>query len=634
MTANIMVTSPYQPFTLPNKFSAVFNGYIYCGLVDKDPLVPANQVQIYLVNESGAKVPVSQPLRTNAGGFLVYNGKPAKFVTESNHSLLVQDGYKSQVWYEPDLAKSDPSSMWDLISSDDGSKYIGFIQSGYGAARRSALEKMREVISLDDFNPAGDGVTDDTEAFKNAILASRGGLVYVPGGRTYVVNNLDVAPSLYGSAINKPILKCTASNSSVFLNKSSSPYGASSVYVENVILETSASGCNAYKAEYGSDLSYTDSAMFVNVDTSASFDASYVGNFIFCKWIRCRDGLIGSHPSVSHQFVKAVQYGQVNDNLFEQCRIYNCGNGDNGLKAIEATWANGNSFYKCNFEFCYGGIIKLTGGYSNKFTDCWFETGLHPSLPGRTLPLELFQLEYLSSGPGAGSQPRGFTIDKCVIAIGTIEHPMGIRTGGAIFRSTTGSGGEWTLRDCTFYGERPDSVGLYDGPFPEGRISYSNNGNASGTDPAVSFYDLFKSTKIIGQKSVNYTPELYIVQNEVRPTFIARSGFCVVSEKTVTIKFDIEWSNLPATPNSVVAMTMPNFVRLPKEDTFVKLTRLSGFAGSVDGYEIIGKINTTTRRIELFIKQSNTATPMAALPPVHAPSGRLIGEFSYITITA
>lgn len=107
--ADILVTSPFQPFTLPTQFKAVFNGYIYCGTVDAaDPSV--SQVQVYLVNESGDKVPVAQPLRTNAGGYLVYNGQHAKFVTDSNHSLLVRDALGNQVWYAPNMAKIDPAA--------------------------------------------------------------------------------------------------------------------------------------------------------------------------------------------------------------------------------------------------------------------------------------------------------------------------------------------------------------------------------------------------------------------------------------------------------------------------------------------------------------------------------------------
>lgn len=113
---DILVTSPYRPFTLPNQFKAVFNGYIYCGTVDAaDPSV--SQVQAYLANEDGSRTPVAQPLRTNAGGFLVYNGQPAKFVTDSNHSLLVRDSLGDQLWYAPDMSTVDPETAYNIIGA-------------------------------------------------------------------------------------------------------------------------------------------------------------------------------------------------------------------------------------------------------------------------------------------------------------------------------------------------------------------------------------------------------------------------------------------------------------------------------------------------------------------------------------
>lgn len=122
--SDILVTSPYRPFTLPNQFKAVFNGYVYCGTVDA--VDPSNsQVQVYVVNEDGSRTPVAQPLRTNAGGFLVYNGQPAKFVTDSNHSLLVRDSLGNQLWYDPDMANIDPQALIDILGGVYGSGMIG-----------------------------------------------------------------------------------------------------------------------------------------------------------------------------------------------------------------------------------------------------------------------------------------------------------------------------------------------------------------------------------------------------------------------------------------------------------------------------------------------------------------------------
>lgn len=143
---DILVTSPYRPFTLPTQFKAVFNGYIYCGTVDAvDPSV--SQVQVYLVNEDGDKVPVAQPLRTNAGGFLVYNGQPAKFVTDSNHSLLVRDSLGVQVWYAPDISSIDPDAIAAILGSQTREALRrSYAEAGYAMVAGS-FEKSATVTS-------------------------------------------------------------------------------------------------------------------------------------------------------------------------------------------------------------------------------------------------------------------------------------------------------------------------------------------------------------------------------------------------------------------------------------------------------------------------------------------------------
>ncbi|MGL4757276.1 MAG: phage tailspike protein [Aeromonadaceae bacterium] len=162
--SDILVTSPYRPFTLPNQFKAVFNGYVYCGTVDAvDPSV--SQVQVYLVNESGDKVPVAQPLRTNAGGFLVYNGQPAKFVTDSNHSLLVRDSLGNQLWYAPDMASADPETLRDEI-------YDNFTR---------VFDSVADMVAASNLTPG--------TMVRTAAFFSYPAMVKPVGGATYFVVN-------------------------------------------------------------------------------------------------------------------------------------------------------------------------------------------------------------------------------------------------------------------------------------------------------------------------------------------------------------------------------------------------------------------------------------------------------------
>ncbi|MGI3453074.1 phage tailspike protein, partial [Citrobacter arsenatis] len=109
--ANVVVSMPSQLFTMPRSFKAVANGKIYISKIDTPPgemTDPANSVQVYLENEDGRHVPVSQPLIINAGGFPVYNGQIAKFVTVEGHAIAVYDTYNAQQFYYPSVLKYDP----------------------------------------------------------------------------------------------------------------------------------------------------------------------------------------------------------------------------------------------------------------------------------------------------------------------------------------------------------------------------------------------------------------------------------------------------------------------------------------------------------------------------------------------
>ncbi|EOW21967.1 phage head-binding domain-containing protein [Escherichia coli] len=114
ITANVIVSMPSQLFTMARSFKAVANGKIYIGKIDTDPVNPENQIQVYVENEDGSHVPVSQPIIINAAGYPVYNGQIAKFVTVQGHSMAVYDAYGAQQFYFPNVLKYDPDqfSVW------------------------------------------------------------------------------------------------------------------------------------------------------------------------------------------------------------------------------------------------------------------------------------------------------------------------------------------------------------------------------------------------------------------------------------------------------------------------------------------------------------------------------------------
>ncbi|EPQ3347133.1 phage head-binding domain-containing protein [Citrobacter freundii] len=158
---NVVIGMPSQLFTMPRSFKAVANGKIYIGQIDTDPVNPANQIQVYLENEDGSHVPVSQPLIINAGGYPVYNGQIAKFVTVQGHSMAIYDAYGAQQFYYPNVLKYDPDQFKNTLAGHDpaGAMLIGLHHGTVSDAIKYVTPEM--------FGAAGDGVTDDSVAMRD-----------------------------------------------------------------------------------------------------------------------------------------------------------------------------------------------------------------------------------------------------------------------------------------------------------------------------------------------------------------------------------------------------------------------------------------------------------------------------------
>ncbi|QQV88673.1 tail fibers protein [Kosakonia phage Kc166B] len=116
---------PSPEFLRKDRFEPVANGKIYVGKTDTDPLNPANQIPVYAQQEDGSLVQVSQPIRINASGYPVYNGKAAKFITHTAASMKVMDVSDVEMWYWPNLFEYDSSQMWAVLASQFGADFVG-----------------------------------------------------------------------------------------------------------------------------------------------------------------------------------------------------------------------------------------------------------------------------------------------------------------------------------------------------------------------------------------------------------------------------------------------------------------------------------------------------------------------------
>ncbi|SMB38096.1 P22 tailspike protein head-binding protein [Serratia proteamaculans] len=136
VSQNVVVSMPSQLFTLANSFGSVANGHIYIGKIDTDPTIESNQIQVYMESDSGNRVPVSQPIDINTGGYPVYSGQIARFITFSEHSMAVFDEGNTRQFYFPNVLNYGfnkfKSEVMDGLISLQGASKIGFeIEADY-----------------------------------------------------------------------------------------------------------------------------------------------------------------------------------------------------------------------------------------------------------------------------------------------------------------------------------------------------------------------------------------------------------------------------------------------------------------------------------------------------------------------
>jgi hypothetical protein len=186
--AALSVQVPYPVF-YDRDGTPLDNGNIYIGVANLDPVT--NPLQVYY--DEALTITASQPLITS-NGYIYRNGTPAQvYVDALNFSILVNDEKNLLVYSFPDGTGIDAGASASNIdftgfkgqvgkvsdlADNDGSDWIGFLQTGASAVAISAQDKMRQTVTPQDFGAVANGVTNDTAAFIAAD--ARGGTLRVP----------------------------------------------------------------------------------------------------------------------------------------------------------------------------------------------------------------------------------------------------------------------------------------------------------------------------------------------------------------------------------------------------------------------------------------------------------------------
>jgi len=133
------------------------------------------------------------------------------------------------------------------------SEQVTFLAAGAGASQRTALDKLRDTVSVKDFGAVGNGVADDTAAI-NAAIAASGGAIYFPAG-TYLTtgNHTLTTHHAFGASRNTSIIKRSSGTNPVFiaLNGASRAASASDLTIDGnglhghgILVGNSTSGVN------------------------------------------------------------------------------------------------------------------------------------------------------------------------------------------------------------------------------------------------------------------------------------------------------------------------------------------------------------------------------------------------------
>ncbi|EGD6916388.1 tail fiber domain-containing protein [Escherichia coli] len=200
ITANVIVSMPSQLFTMARSFKAVANGKIYIGKIDTDPVNPENQIQVYIENEDGSHVPVSQPIIINAAGYPVYNGQIAKFVTVQGHSMAVYDAYGTQQFYFPNILKYDPDQLRSELAGNHGASLVGI--------GKSNLYNEMPYVSPEMYGATNIISSSDTQALIDAFETAKTMGVSVKLSRIYFSSSDISVTNFYSDVFGVSMATC------------------------------------------------------------------------------------------------------------------------------------------------------------------------------------------------------------------------------------------------------------------------------------------------------------------------------------------------------------------------------------------------------------------------------------------
>ena len=199
-------------------------------------------------------------------------GEANVWLASASYKFVLKTSTDTLIWTVDNITTVD--AFITSLAGATGSSLVGYSPAGTGAVTTTVQAKLRQNLSVKDFGATGDGTTDDTTAFQNALTAAAGKSLYVPNG-TYLCTGLTIysGTNMFGDSPTTSIIKAKGT------------LGTSTALLKN-------------PNQSGTAYAYTDVGITVS---NIRFDGNNLGS----------------------RTAELVSFGKVNDLHITNCQVYN-----------------------------------------------------------------------------------------------------------------------------------------------------------------------------------------------------------------------------------------------------------------------------------------------------------------------
>ena len=235
-----------------------------------------------------------------------------------------------------------------------------FTPSGTGASTRTSHDKFSDLISVKDFGAEGDGLTDDTNAFINALSAADS--VFVPEGEYLVTSSITLGErkTLIGAG-QRSVIKAQGNSFNVIeIPADFATLGMLRIENGDTAIRLKSAGGRPVVQTSVFDVTIWTPNIGVQLDGGTSLDyPCYWNNF---------DRVLVEQPAVHGiHLMKSGAGDTPNANKFHACRVYSHGADISGAGVYVEYGQYNNAFIDCeaNVKGTSTGCFVM-GAHSNK----------------------------------------------------------------------------------------------------------------------------------------------------------------------------------------------------------------------------------------------------------------------------